>query len=137
MSRPILHVATATAESIRGKGLSRVGLLGTRLTMEKDFYRKRLADAGIEVLVPDEPDRVFIHATILNELLKGAFRPETKTRFLEIVRGLNDRGAEGVVLGCTEIPLILKQEDVDLPLFDTLALHAHAAADFAIGDPGR
>lgn len=133
LQRPILHIATATAERIRGRGLTHVGLLGTRRTMEKDFYTRRLAEAGIDSLIPEEGDRVFIQGAILNELLRGDFRGATKSRFLDIVESLRARGAEGVVLGCTEIPLILKQEDADLPLFDTLAIHARAAAEFALG----
>jgi len=134
VARPILHIADAAAERIRGRGLTRVGLLGTRITMERDFYRGRLAEAGIDVLVPGESDRAFIQGAIVNELLKGDFKDDTRSRFLEIVGGLAGRGAEGVVLGCTEIPLLLKQDDADLPLFDTLAIHAGAAADFVAGE---
>lgn len=133
LSLPILHIADATAASIRRGGLRRVGLLGTRATMEEDFYRGRLETAGIDVLVPEERDRLFIHDAILNELLRGNFRDETRARFLEVIGALHGGGAEGIVLGCTEIPLLIKQPDVDLPLFDTLAIHAHAAAEFAIG----
>jgi aspartate racemase len=134
LSRPILHIAAAAAARIRERGLSRVGLLGTRYTMEKDFYTRQMGKEGLEVLVPGEADRALIHGAIYGELLKGEFRPETRSRFLDIVGALAARGAQGVVLGCTEIPLLLKQEDVDLPLFDTLEIHAQAAADFALSD---
>lgn len=133
LTRPILHIAEATAASIRRGGTRRVGLMGTRATMEEDFYRSRLEAAGIGVVVPEERDRLFIHDAILNELLRGDFRDETRARFLEIIGALRRGGADGIVLGCTEIPLLVKQPDVDLPLFDTLAIHAHAAAEFAIG----
>ncbi|MEW5765920.1 MAG: aspartate/glutamate racemase family protein [Acidobacteriota bacterium] len=136
LSRPILHIAAATAESIRGRGLARVGLLGTRFTMEKDFYTRRLGEAGLQVLVPGEADRAFIHGAIYGELLKGRFLPETRARMLDVIEGLRERGAEGVVLGCTEIPLLVRPEHVDLPLFDTLAIHARAAADFALSGDG-
>jgi aspartate racemase len=102
--------------------------------MELDFYRKRLAGLGIDAIVPDEGDRAFIHETIMGELLKGIFAPTSKERFLGIIGYLHGRGAEGIILGCTEIPLLVKQEDTDLPLFDTLDIHARAAVDFALGE---
>ena len=130
---PIIHIADATARHIRGRGLDRVALLGTRATMEMDFYRAKLMAAGITALVPEaEEDRRFIHEAINRELLRGVFLAETKDRFLGIVEALRARGAQGVVLGCTEIPLLLKQGDTDLPVFDTLVIHAKAAVDFAL-----
>jgi aspartate racemase len=100
--------------------------------MERDFYKSRLNAAGISVLVPDEAGRRYVHDAIYNELVLERFLPETRARFLEIVGGLREEGAQGVVLGCTEIPLLLKQGDCDLPLFDTLAVHARAGVDFLI-----
>ncbi len=130
---PIVHIADATAKAIKKKGLSKIGLLGTRFTMEMDFYTKRLKAAGIESLVPGKPDRNFIHDAIMNKLLRENFKKETKARFLSIIDGLEASGAEGIVLGCTEIPLLIKQEDVKLPLLNTLEIHAAAVVDYALG----
>ncbi len=131
---PIVHIADATAAEIKKRGFSKIGLLGTKFTMEMDFYTKRLSSAGIESVVPEKPERLFIHDTIMNELLREIFRPEAKKRFLEIINDLEQKGAEGIVLGCTEIPLLIKQEDTHLPVFNTLEIHARAAVDFALGD---
>ncbi len=131
---PIIHIADATAVEIKKLGLSTIGLLGTKFTMEMDFYTKRLSDAGIKSLVPEKPERLFIHNTIMDELLKEIFRPEAKKRFLEIINDLEKRGAQGIVLGCTEIPLLIKQEDTHLPVFNTLKIHAKAAVDFAVNN---
>ena len=130
---PLVHIATATGRRIRAEGLERVGLLGTLPTMERDFYRYRLEALGIEVVVPDEPARQFVNRAIYGELVLGRFRPETQAVFVDILRQLRGQGAQGVVLGCTEIPLLLRQEDADLPLFDTLAIHAAAGVDFLLG----
>ena len=132
ISIPIIHIADATAKSILKRNLDKVGLLGTKTTMEEDFYRSRLNNNGIEVFIPDPEDRNFIHDSIFNELLKGVFKDETKLKILKIMDKLNDNGADGIILGCTEIPLIIKKEDSSLPLFDTTLIHAEAAADFAI-----
>ncbi len=129
---PLIHIARAAAAEVNRAGLTRVGLLGTRPTMEQDFYRKWLEEAGIEVLVPDEVGRSFVDRAIFEELLKEIFREETKARFLDIVEDLRLRGAQGVVLGCTEIPLLLKPSDSPLPLFDTLRIHVEAAVDWAL-----
>jgi aspartate racemase len=131
---PIVHIAAATAAAVRRRGLARVGLLGTRYTMEEDFIRGPLEAAGLRVDVPDADDRTFIHTAIREELLRGLFAGATKSRFLRIMDGLARRGAEGVILGCTEIPLLIKPADTPLPLFDTLVLHARAAAEFALAD---
>jgi len=128
----IVHIADATAKGIKKKGLSRIGLLGTRFTMEMDFYTKRLMEAGIESLVPPKPERIFIHDAIMNEFLKEEFREETKAKFLKIISDLEKQGAQGIILGCTEIPLLIKQSDTNLPVFNTLAIHAKAAVDFAL-----
>ena len=129
---PIIHIADATAAAIKAKGIKKVGLLGTRDTMELDFYIKRLAEQKIEVIVPEKPEREFIHYSIMNELLKEVFLPETKTGFLAIMNKLAEKGAEGMILGCTEIPLLVNQNDFEKPLFSTLELHAKAIAEFAI-----
>ncbi|MCX5752282.1 MAG: amino acid racemase, partial [Candidatus Krumholzibacteria bacterium] len=132
LSVPIVHIADTAGAAIARRGMKTVGLLGTKPTMELDFYRKRLKGLGIEAIVPEADDRLFIHDTIMGELLKGIFKPASKERFLRIMRELRTRGAEGIVLGCTEIPLLVKQDDIDLPLFDTLDIHARAAVDFAL-----
>ncbi len=131
---PIVHIADATAAEIKKQSLSKIGLLGTKFTMEMDFYTKRLSSAGIDSLVPEKPERIFIHSTIMNELLREIFKPEAKKRFLEIINNLEQKGALGVVLGCTEIPMLIKQEDTHLPVFNTLEIHAQAAVDFALND---
>jgi aspartate racemase len=128
----IVHIADATSKEIRRKGLTKIGLLGTRFTMEMDFYTKRLKHAGIESLVPRKPEREFIHNAIMKELLKEEFKEETKAKFLNIISDLENLGAQGIVLGCTEIPLLINQKDVNLPVFNTLEIHAIAAVDFAL-----
>ena len=131
---PLLHIADATANAIKAKGFSRVGLLGTMQTMEKDFYKKRLAGHGIEVLVPEKEDRDFIDHVIWHELEKEIFLDASKSRFLKIMNNLAEKGAEGMILGCTEIPLLIHTEDTHLALFDTLKIHAEAAVAFALKD---
>ena len=131
---PIVHIADATAVEIKKLGLSTIGLLGTKFTMELDFYTSRLSDANIKSLVPERPERLFIHNTIMDELLKEIYKPESKKRFLEIINDLEQKGAQGIVLGCTEIPLLIKQKDTHLPVFDTLKIHAKAVVDFAINE---
>jgi len=115
---PVIHIATATADDIKAKGLKKVGMLGTRFTMERDFFRSKLEEKGIEMIIPEDDDRGFIHYTIFEELGRGK---------------LIAAGAEGIIAGCTEIPLLIKQDEVNFPLFDTLALHAKAAVEFALG----
>jgi len=131
---PVVHIADATAAEIKKRGLSKIGLLGTKFTMEMDFYTRRLSSAGIDSLVPEKPERLFIHNTIMNELLREIFKPEAKKRFLETINNLEQKGAQGIVLGCTEIPLLIKQEDTHLPVFNTLEIHAQAAVDFALSE---
>jgi len=134
---PVIHVADAAAAAVRAAGASTVGLLGTRATMEQGFYRDRLAAAGIATLVPDAADRAFMDDAIMTELVRGVFRPDVKQRFLDVIGQSVVRGAEGVILGCTEIPLLLQADTAaGVPLFDTLAIHARAAVDFALGGPG-
>ncbi len=131
---PIVHIADATAREIKKRGLSKIGLLGTKFTMEMDFYTKRLSTAGIESLVPEKSERFFIHGAIVNELLKENFKPETKKKFLEIIADLEQKGAQGIVLGCTEIPLLIKPADTHLLIFNTLEIHAQAAVDFTLSE---
>jgi aspartate racemase len=135
ISVPLIHVATATARQVKKKNLSTIGLLGTKYTMEMDFYKAKLNEENIKVLVPDAAEREFIHHTIIQELLKGISRDESRARFLQIMNHLHSQGAEGIVLGCTEIPLLIKQQDTELPLFDTLTIHSLAAVDFALKNP--
>ena len=130
---PVIHIATATARTIRAQGLHTAGLRGTLPTMESDFYPARLRAAGITTLVPAVDDRVFIDHAILNELVQEIFRPEVKARLLEIMVELGRRGAEGIILGCTEIPLMIGPDETALPMFDTLRIHAQAAVEFALG----
>ena len=132
LSIPLVHIAVATAAAIRRRGMHRVGLLGTRITMEEAFYHDRLAEAGIEALVPAETERCFVDHAIFNELVNDEFKPETRRRFLEIMADLAARGAEGIVLGCTEIPLLVLPEHTDLVLFNTLEIHAKAAVAAAL-----
>lgn len=128
----VVHIADAIGKVISRRGISKIGLLGTRFTMEMDFYTKRLQDKGIESIVPEKQERDFIHNAIMNELLKEEFKKETKEKFLKIIDDLEQAGAKGIVLGCTEIPLLIKQSDSKLPLFNTLEIHAKAAVDFAL-----
>jgi aspartate racemase len=130
---PVLHIADATAEKIREKGLKKVGLLGTKMTMEEDFYKGRIREkSGIDVLVPDKDDRDFVDRVIFDELCVGKMKGSSKERFKEIISKLVENGAEGIILGCTEIPLLIKQEDVDIPVFDTTEIHAKAAVELAL-----
>jgi aspartate racemase len=128
---PMLSLLDAVAEAILARGLDRVGLLGTRFTMEKAFYQDALARQGITVLVPDAADREVVNTVIYDELVAGQIRDESRADFAAIVRRLAERGAEGVILGCTEIPLLIGEADVGLPLFDTTAIHAEAALQYA------
>lgn len=133
ISIPLLHIADATAEKIKDRKIEKVGLLGTKYTMEEDFYRRRLKERhGIETLVPDEEDRRLVHRVIMRELALGTIRVESREKYLEIMKKLVEGGAEGIILGCTEIPLLLRQEHTDIPVFDTTDIHARAAVDFAL-----
>jgi aspartate racemase len=132
---PLLHIGDATAQAIRGAGLETVGLLGTRFTMEQDFYRERLsASHGLRVLVPGQEDREDVHRIIYEELCTGVLREESRRRYREVIAGLVRSGAQGIVLGCTEIGLLVGQDDAPVPVFDTTALHAAAAVEFALQD---
>ena len=126
---PLLHIADPTAVAIRAQGYTTVGLLGTRFTMEQDFYRRRLEDNhGLTVLIPDAPDRDHEHRVIYDELCQGKLLPASRAAYLRVIDTLCARGAQAIILGCTEIALLLQQHDCSLPLFDTAALHAHSAA---------
>jgi len=131
---PLLHIADVTAEAIQQSGGQRVALLGTAYTMEQAFYTERLALHGIEGMVPDAADRAEVHRVIFEELCKGDCKPDSRVRLQAIIEGLVQRGAQGVILGCTELPLTLSDGDVSVPLFDTTRLHALAAVDFALQD---
>ena len=135
---PLLHIADVTGDAIRRSGLKRVGLLGTKFVMESGFYRERLEGKfGLKVLVPDEEDRDVVHRVIYDELCKGVVAEESRIAYLEIVRRLMGRGAEGIILGCTEITLLLRPEDSPVPVFDTTRLHAEAAVRMALEGEAR
>lgn len=130
---PLLHIADATAEAIQAAGLHKVALLGTRFTMEQDFYKKRLTDGyGLTVLVPDEDSRALVHQVIYQELCLGVVKDSSRLQYQQIMADLVAQGAEAVILGCTEITLLVSAEDCAVPLFDTTFLHAQKAADFAL-----
>jgi aspartate racemase len=129
---PLLHIAEVTANEVVKKKLGTVGLLGTKFTMELPFFKEKLLKRNIQTIIPNDADREFIHASIYDELGKGIFSVETKKRYLQIIDELKTRDARGVILGCTEIPMLLKQSDCDLPVFDTTAIHSRAAVDFAL-----
>jgi aspartate racemase len=131
---PLLHIADPTGAAIRAAGLERVGLLGTKFTMEQPFYRERLrAMHGLDVLVPDAAQRERVHRIIYGELCRGVVRDESRAEYRAIIADLAARGAQGIVLGCTEIGLLVGADDATVPLFDTAALHAHGAAMAALG----
>lgn len=130
---PLIHIADPTAEAIRAAGIARVGLLGTAFTMEQDFYKGRLTDRhGLDVIVPDAADRAVVHRVIYEELVAGRIVAQSRDAYRDIIGRLVARGAEAVILGCTEIMLLVKAEDSPVPLFDTTALHAEAAVDAAL-----
>ena len=132
ISVPFIHLADTTAAAVKQANIKTVALLGTRYTMEQDFYRGRLASHDIEVLIPAEPDLTSVHDIIYDELVQGVIRPESKTRYLEVIQALLQRGADGVVAGCTEIELLIGPDDIDVPYFPTAELHAKAAAAAAL-----
>ena len=132
VSIPVIHIAAVTAESINQKQLKKVALLGTKYVMQQDFYTKKLAEKDISILIPEQDDIDYVNNAIYTEFGKGIFLPETKQRFLKIMEKLTVQGAEGVIFGCTEIPLLITQEDCNIPVFDTTQLHAAAAVQFAL-----
>ena len=129
---PLLHLVDATAEAVKAQGLATVGLLGTQFTMSDGFYSRRMQRQGVRTLVPSETQQAEIHRVIFNELCLGRFETEAKAYYLDVIEDLRTQGAEGVILGCTEIGLLLKPEDCALPLFDSAEIHAHSAVDFVL-----
>lgn len=130
---PLLHIADATAEKIKGQGLRKIGLLGTRFTMEQDFYRGRLQEKHqIDVVTPDEADRAIVHRIIYDELCLGIIKEDSREEYRRIIGKLEQQGVEGIILGCTEITLLVGAEDARVAVFDTTAIHALAAAEFAL-----
>lgn len=130
---PLLHIADATADAIHARGMKRVGLLGTKFTMEEDFYSGRLRDRhGLEILLPKKADRAVIHRIIYNELVHGVIREESRSEFVRITESLREAGAEGVIEGCTEIGMLLDDVSTAVPLFDTTGIHATAAVERAL-----
>jgi aspartate racemase len=131
---PVLHIADSTGEKVKESGIKTVALLGTAYTMEQDFYRDRLEKKyGLKVIIPNKTEREYINAVIFDELCIGNFKKDSKEQFISIInRLIKEDGVEGVILGCTEIPLLIKQKDVDVPVFDTMTIHAEAAAKYAM-----
>ena len=131
---PLLHIADATAEAIRAKGIKAVALLGTRFTMEEDFYTGRLIrNFNLDVIVPNSDEMEIIHSVIYDELCAGKINPSSKVQYTDIMSRLIEKGAEGIILGCTEIGLLIKEDDCRVPLFDTTKIHAEAAVEYALG----
>lgn len=130
---PLLHIADATANVLKKDGITCVGLLGTRFTMEQTFYIGRLQDHGIQVVVPNEPERERVHSVIYNELCQGVVKPDSKAMYLDVVASLAERGAQGVILGCTEIGLLIQSSDTEVKLYDTTKIHAEQAVQYALG----
>lgn len=129
---PILHIAEVTAHEIKGKSIDRIGLLGTKYTMEQEFYKNKLIDNNIDVIIPDEEERRMINDIIYNELCLGIISEESKRKFLSVVESFKKKGAQGVILGCTEIGLLINKDDTDVEVFDTTIIHAEKAALYAI-----
>lgn len=132
VSIPLLHIADPTAAAIKAAGLTRIGLLGTRFTMEQDFYRKRLESHGLEVLIPGEEDRAVVHSVIYDELCLGTVREESRKKYLDIIDRLVGNGAQAIILGCTEISLLIRTTDTRVPLFDTTTIHAADAVRWSL-----
>ena len=130
---PLLHIADAVAEAIKANNLNKVGLLGTKFTMEQDFYKGRLKENyGIDVVIPNEEEREIVHNVIYNELISGIIKEESRQKFKKIIINLKKNSAEGVILGCTEIPLLIKNKDTDIPVFNTMMIHAKKAVAMAL-----
>jgi aspartate racemase len=131
---PLLHIAEETAKEIVSQKINKIGLLGTRFTMENSFFKDRLSQFGIDTIVPADADKDYIHASIFNELTRGFFKGDTKNYYLEIIDKLKSDGAKGVVFGCTEFSILINSTDCSIPIFDTTAIHSKAAADFALSE---
>ena len=129
---PIIHIAAATAKAIQAQGLTKIALLGTQFTMTQDFYKQRLIDTGLQVLVPENDARAEVHRIIYDELCQGQFLDSSRQYYSQVIKDLANKGAEGVILGCTEIGLLIQQADSPIPVFDTTAIHASAAVDFLL-----
>ena len=129
---PIVHIAEVTADQIKEVRLDKVALLGTKFTMEKDFFKNILINKGIDVIVPDPRDRDLVHYIIYNELVRGDIKIESKKIYLEIIADLKAKGAQGIILGCTEIPLLIGPEDTDIPLFNTTKIHAEKTVELSL-----
>ncbi len=134
ISVPVIHIADATAEVLKQDGIRRIALLGTKYTMTQDFYKQRLIDQGFEVLIPAEEDIEPVNRIIFEELCVGEINDESRKEYQRIIQDLKDRGAEGVILGCTEIGMLIKPEDSVLPVYDTTLIHAQAAAEAALAE---
>ncbi len=132
---PIIHIGTETAIAVKKQGLKKVGLLGTKFTMEMEFYIKKLEENGLEVLIPDQQEtRDYIQYTIKEELGRGVIKAETKKNYISIIADLVERGAEGIILGCTEIPMLVDQADFSIPIFDTTKIHSQAAVEYILSN---
>lgn len=130
---PLVHIGMETASVIRQQGITKVGLLGTKFTMEMDFYIRKLEENGLQVLIPEKQEtRDYIQYTLKEELGRGIIKPETQQRYISIVHDLEQQGAAGVILGCTEIPMLISQEDFSIPVFDTTKIHAQAIVDYML-----
>lgn len=129
---PIIHIADATANAIKEQNLTKIALLGTQFTMTQDFYKQRLMDAGLQVLIPEEDARAEVHRIIYEELCQGRIKDSSRQYYVDVIKALAEQGAEGVILGCTEIGLLITQADSPLPVFDTTAIHAKAAVAFLL-----
>jgi len=130
---PLLHIVDATAEKIKEKGFKKVGLLGTIYTMEEDFYKNRLIEKhGFEVIIPKSDERKIVNDILFNELCLGEIKETSKEKYKKIIKNLSEKGAEGIILGCTEIPMLINQKDVEIPVFDTTKIHAEFAVEHAI-----
>jgi aspartate racemase len=129
---PVIHIAVATGDVIKSKGIKKVALLGTKYTMQLPFYAAKLAEKGIETIIPNETDIEYINNSIYNEFSKGIFLPETKNQYLQVIDKLIKQGAQGIIAGCTEIPILIKPEDSAAPIFNTGLIHSAAAVDFAL-----
>ena len=134
---PLLHIADATASAVNAAGLHTVGLLGTAFTMEQDFYRDRLTSRGLTVLVPEASDQAVVHSVIYDELCRGIIKESSRVAYLEVIARLASSGAQGVILGCTEIELLVSQDDCPIPVFPTTRLHVEAAVGQALADVQR
>lgn len=129
---PVIHIAEATYNKIKQAGIKNIGLLGTKYTMKEDFYKKILFEKGLNVIIPDDDDMEYINNVIFNELCRGEIKHQSKEKFLEIVEKLKSKGAEGVILGCTEIVMLISQKDIDIKVFDTTEIHAETAAESSL-----